>query len=150
MCKCPDVDKERKISMPRNRKSPDTDGLHPEVIKRGNKRLVEILYTIIKDAWENLEVPADLKGAELVTILKKGDRRDCRNYCGISLLPIPEKVFASILLNILLTLMDDFQPAVQCGFWVYWGTTEWSCNKYRWNSLNRICPATYLSTSQKR
>ena len=55
-------------------KSPGTDALHPKVIKRGGRRLAEILYTIIKEALENLEVLADWKDAQLVTTFKKGNR----------------------------------------------------------------------------
>ena len=42
-----------------DRKFPGADELHPEVIKRGDKRLVEVHYAIIRDAFENLEVLAD-------------------------------------------------------------------------------------------
>ena len=47
------------ISMLCDEKSPGTNGLNLEVIKRRYRRLDEVLYTIIKDAWKNLEFPAD-------------------------------------------------------------------------------------------
>ena len=64
MCKCLDLDKVSEvISMLRDVKSPGADGLNPEVIKKGGMKFVEVRYTNIKNTWENLEVPADWKGA---------------------------------------------------------------------------------------
>ena len=62
MCKCPNLDESSKVvSMFQDGKF--LDRLHPEFIKRRGKRLVEPLYTIIKDTWENLEVPTHWKDA---------------------------------------------------------------------------------------
>ena len=64
------------ISMLRNEKSPWANGLHPEIIKRKGGRLVEVLYIIVWDTWENLKVPADWKDAQLATIVKTVNIRD--------------------------------------------------------------------------
>ena len=98
-----------------------TDRLYPKVIKRRGRRLVKVLYTIIRDAWENLEVPGDWKDAQLDIIF---NRWDCGNYHGISLLFIPGNVFVCILLNRLSTLAEDFLPEVQCGFCINRETTD--------------------------
>ena len=72
MCKYPDLNEVSKvISMLCNGKSLGADGLHPEFIKRGGRKLVKVLHTIIRYAWKNLEVSADWKDAQLVTIFKK-------------------------------------------------------------------------------
>ena len=42
------------IFMFHDRKSPAVDGLHPEFIKGGGRWLVEVLYTVIKNACQNL------------------------------------------------------------------------------------------------
>ena len=53
----------------------------------------------------------------IVNIYKrKGDRQDCSNYRGISLLAIASKIFAKILLQRLLVIVDDVLPETQCGF----------------------------------
>ena len=112
MCKCPDLDEVSKvISMLCDGKSPSADGQHPEVIKRGGRKLVEVIYITIKDASENIEVTADWKDTQLVTTFKKRDRRDRDNYWEISLLSIPGKVFAWLS-----TLAEDFLSEAQCGF----------------------------------
>ena len=57
------------------------------------------------------------KDASIVTIYKKGDRTDCGNYRGISLLSIAGKIFAKILLNRLSThITPEVVPETQCGF----------------------------------
>ena len=57
------------------------------------------LHEIKKEAWKTAVVPQDWKHAQLITIFKKGDRKLCGNYRGISLLSILGKVFAHVLLN---------------------------------------------------
>ena len=60
ICKCSDLDEMSKVnSIFHGRKSLGADRLHPKVIKRDGRKLVKVLYTTIKDAWENLEAPAD-------------------------------------------------------------------------------------------
>ena len=97
-------------------RDPGADVIHTEIIKRGGPKLLETLTIIIRKAWEEGKVPQDWKDAQLVTIFKKGDRRVCGNYRGISLLSIPGKVFARVLLNRLLAQIDQFLPEAQCGF----------------------------------
>ena len=53
----------------------------------------------------------------MITIYKKGDRTDCGNYRGISLLSIAGKIFARILLKRLSThIPPEIVPETQCGF----------------------------------
>ena len=47
--------------------------------------------------WRCGNVPRDWQKALIVPIRKKGSRTKCENYCGISLLSIPGKVYTSIL-----------------------------------------------------
>ena len=61
-------------------------------------------------------VPQAWKDASIITIYKKGDRTDCGNYRGISLLSIAGKIFARILLNRLSThITPEVIPETQCG-----------------------------------
>ena len=53
----------------------------------------------------------------LVTLYKKkGDRGDCNNYHGISLLNIVGKLFAKVVLIKLRVLAERIYPESQCGF----------------------------------
>ena len=58
-----------------------------------------------------------MRDANIVTLYKnKGDRSDCNNYRGISLLSIVGKVFARVVLGRLQTLAARIYPESQCGF----------------------------------
>ena len=80
-------------------KAPGGDGIPAEVWKHGGDNLFSRLHQLITNAWKVGSVPQTWKDASIVTIYKKGDRTDCGNYRGISLLSIAGKIFARILLN---------------------------------------------------
>ena len=113
----PEVDEIREaVEMLRDGKSPGSDGIHPEIIKNGGSKLLCALHEIVQEAWRTAEVPQDWKDGQLVTIFKKGDRQLCGNYRGISLLSIPGKVFARVLLNRLSAHAEQILSEAQCGF----------------------------------
>ena len=121
----PDLDEvNNAISMLSNGKSPGADGIHPEIIKFGGTLLVQHLHEIIVDSWKSGQPPQDWKDAQLITLFKKGDRRLCGNYRGISLLSIPGKVFARVLLNRLSSYAENLLPEAQCGFRAGRGTVD--------------------------
>ena len=125
MNECPDIaEVVEAVNALSDRKSPGNDGIHPELLKKGGEELLQTLTEIITESWRNKEIPQDWKDAQLVTIFKKGDRRICGNYRGISLLSIPGKVFARILLNRLTKLAEQFLPEAQCGFRAGRGTSD--------------------------
>lgn len=98
-------------------RAPGEDGIPAEVWKHGGTKLVDRLHQLICSAWEEGTVPQAWKDASIVTIYKKGDRSDCGNYRGISLLSIAGKVFARILLNRLSKhVTPEIVPESQCGF----------------------------------
>jgi len=60
-----------------------------------------------------------------MTIYKKGDRTDCRNDRGISLLFKAGKMLAKILFKRLYThITPEVIPVTQRGFRVIWGTMD--------------------------
>ena len=75
------------------------DGTPAEVWKYGGANLSNRLHRWIIKIWEEGHVPQSWKDANIVTIYKKGDRTECGNYRGISLLSAAGKIFARILLN---------------------------------------------------
>jgi hypothetical protein len=52
----------------------------------------------------------------LVPIHKKGDKKDCNNYRGISLLPTTYKILSNILLSRLVPYAKEIIEDHQCGF----------------------------------
>ena len=68
-------------------KAPGKDGIPAEVLKCCKETLITELHEILCLCWSEGEVPQDMRNANVVTLYKnKGDRGDCNNYLGISLL----------------------------------------------------------------
>jgi hypothetical protein len=59
-----------------------------------------------------------------VEIHKKGDKTDCSNYCGISLLSTSYKTLSNILLSRLSPYVDEIIGDHQCGFQRNRSTTD--------------------------
>ena len=99
-------------------KAPGECGIPAEVWKHGGANLRERLYEMIVDIWISEQVPQDWKNANIVTIIvKKGSRKECGNYRGISLLSIARKIMACIILNrINEKISPKMLPETQCGF----------------------------------
>ena len=108
----------------KSRKSAGVDNIPFELLQHGGMSLKTRLHTLILRMWESQEVPNDFKDAVIITLFKKGDRKNCGNYRGISLLSIAGKIFARILLNRLQAVAERVLPESQCGFRASRGTTD--------------------------
>ena len=98
-------------------KAPGKDGIPVEVLKCCKETLITGLHEILCLCWSEGEVPQDMRDANVVTLYKnKGDRGDCNNYRGISLLSVVGKVFARGVLKRLQVLAEQVYPESQCGF----------------------------------
>lgn len=100
------------------RKAPGSDGIRPEVVKTAKESsLLRHLHELLVQCWEEGTIPQDMRDANIITLYKnKGDRRDCNNYRGISLLSVVGKAFARVVLNRLQVLAARVYPESQCGF----------------------------------
>ena len=101
-----------------NGKAPGSDGIPPEVVKAGkDSSLFKHLHSLLLQCWLERQVPQALRDSKIITLYKnKGDRCDCNNYRGISLLAIVGKVFARVVLSRLQVLGERVYPESQCGF----------------------------------
>ena len=97
-------------------KAPGNDGIPSKVIKAGmNTALLHYVHGFLLQCWEEGTVPQDMHDANIITLYKnKGDRSDCHNYRGISLLSVIGKAFARIVLNRLQMLAEWVYPEAQC------------------------------------
>ena len=101
----------------KDEKAPGGDGITAEVWKYGGANLSNRLHRWIIKVWEEGHVPQAWKDSNIVTIYKKGDRTECGNYRGISLLSAAGKIFARSLLNRLSShITPKVVPESQCGF----------------------------------
>ena len=101
-----------------NRKSPGGDGIPAEIYKYGGATILQSLYHIISMVWETETVPQGWKDSIIITLYKnKGDKAECGNSRGISLLSVAGKILAKILLKRLIEhVSEDLMPETQCGF----------------------------------
>ena len=99
-------------------KASGIDGLPAELYKYGGDQLLEKLTSLFTLCWEEGEVPGDLRGAVIVSLYKnKGEKSDCSNYRGVTLLSIAVKILARVLLNRLIpAIAEEVLPESQCGF----------------------------------
>ena len=91
-------------------------GIQGELLKAGGEVTVKWLQEIYSMVWRTDVVPRDWRRAVIVPIHKKGSRKLCKNYRGVSLLSIPGKVFASILNNRVRKVTEDKVMEEQAGF----------------------------------
>ena len=98
-------------------KSPGIDGITSEMLIYGGESLLKWLTRVCNVCVAEEEVPVDWMRAIIVPIYKgKGDRNECKNYRGISLLSIPGKVYGRIIIERVRVLTEGMIGEEQCGF----------------------------------
>ena len=94
-----DVEVELAIDKLKSHKSPGTDQIPAELIKAGGRKICLEIHKLITSIWKKEKLPEEWKESIIVPIYKKGDKTDCNNYRGISLLPTTYKILSNILLS---------------------------------------------------
>ena len=81
-------------------KSPGIDGIRGEMISAGGEKLKEELYKLCRQVWKERRVPEEwTQSLIIVTIPKKGNLTECKNYRTIALMSHIGKVLMIVLLN---------------------------------------------------
>jgi len=99
----------------KSHKSPGTDQIPGEMIKVGSRTISSKIYQLIISIWNKNKLPEKWKESIIVLTSKKGDKTDCSNYRGISLLPTTYKIVTSILLSRLIPYAEEAIGDHQCG-----------------------------------
>ena len=97
-------------------KAPGICGIHAELLKACGNALVS-MHAVLCSAWNTGINPTDWKRGLVVPLWKgKGDRQDCNNHRGVTLLSLPCKVFARIILYGVRHHLLEHQRPEQSGF----------------------------------
>jgi len=92
------------------------DQIPAELIKAGGRTIYLEIHKLIIPIWKKEKLPEEWKKPIIVPIHKKGDKTDCNNYRGISLLPTTYKILSNILLPRLIPYAKEIIGDHQCGF----------------------------------
>jgi Reverse transcriptase (RNA-dependent DNA polymerase)/Endonuclease/Exonuclease/phosphatase family len=107
---------EEAVKRLKNGKSAGIDNIQPELLKSGGREMIKTLAHLCNIIWRTGEVPRDWRDGIIIPIPKKGNLGDCNNWRGITLLSIPGKVLASIILKRIQGAVDDNLRQQQAGF----------------------------------
>ncbi|KAK3539176.1 hypothetical protein QTP86_028667, partial [Hemibagrus guttatus] len=105
-------------------KAPGVDEIHPEYLKSLDVVGLSWLTRLCNIAWRSGTVPLDWATGVVVPLFKKGDRRVCSNYRGITLLSLPGKVYSRVLERRVRPLVEPRIQEEQCGFRPSRGTLD--------------------------
>jgi len=95
---------------------PGIDEIPTELIKSGGGKICGEIHKLITSIWKKDKLPEEWKESIIVPIHKKGDKTDCNNYRGISLLPTTYNILSNILLLRLIPYAKEIIGDHQCGF----------------------------------
>jgi len=96
-------------------KSRKTAGVS-EMLKALNSEGILWLTRVCQVAWKFGKTSKELQAGVIISIFKKGNRRQYTNYRGISLLSLPGKVYAKCLERKCCDIVESKLEDGQCGF----------------------------------
>ena len=103
------------------KKEVGSDGLPPELLKLGlqqNRTILRELHRLTTLTWREGKVPQQWEDAVITVLYKKGDKTECGNYRGISLVSHAGKVLLKVVARRLSAYCEakGLLPEEQCGF----------------------------------
>jgi len=100
----------------KSHKSPGIDQIPAELIKAECRTIFLEIHKLINSIWKKEKLHEEWKESIIVPVHKKGDKTDCSNYRGISLLPTTYKILSNILLSRLISFAKGIIGDHQCSF----------------------------------
>ena len=92
---------------------------------------VKVLHSICQQIWKTQQWPQDWNWSVFIPIPKKGNAKECSNYCTIAVISHASKIMLKILQARLQQYVDRELPDVQAGFRKGRGTRDQIAN-IRW------------------
>ena len=91
----------------KSHESPGIDQILAKLIKAWDRTIYLEIHKPITSVWKKVKLPEEWKESIIVPIHRKGDKTDCNNYRGISLLPTTYKILSNILLSRLIPYVKE-------------------------------------------
>ena len=107
------------------------DGIPAKLFQILEDDAVKVLHSICQQIWKTQQWPQDWKRSVFIPIPKKGNTKECSNYCTIALFLHTSKVMLKILQARLQQYVNRELPDVQAGFRRGRGTRD-QIAKIRW------------------
>ena len=104
--------------------APGEDGISAALWKAGGAAARCRLTAIIANIWSSSSFPSDWKTSVVIPLHKKGDKTDCKNYRGISLIDVAYKVVEAVILDRIRGAVDNSLRENQGGFRPGRGTVD--------------------------
>ena len=92
------------------------DGIPIELFQILKDVTMKVLHSICQQIWKTQQWPQDWKISVFIPVPKKGNPKECSNYCTIVLTSHASKVMLKILHARLQQYMNHELPNVQAGF----------------------------------
>ena len=129
------------------------DGIPVELFQLLKDDAVKVLHSICQQIWKTQQQPQDWKRSIFIPIPKKGNAKECSNYCTIALFSHASKVMLNILQAMLQQYVNRELPDIQAGFRKGRGTRdqistsagsskkqESSRKTSQFSSVTQLCP----------
>ena len=92
------------------------DGIPAELFQILKDDAMKVLHSICQQIWKTYQWPQNWKRSVFIPIPKKGNAKECSNYCSIALISHASKVKLKILQARLQQYINHEIPDVQSGF----------------------------------
>ena len=92
------------------------DGILVELFQILKNYAVKVLHSIRQQIWKTQQWSQDRKRSVSISIPKKGNAKECSNYCILALIPHTSKEMLKILQARLKQYMNHELPDNQAGF----------------------------------
>ena len=102
-------------SITANKASGD-DGIPTKLFQILKDNAVKVLHSICQQIWQTQQWPQDWKKSAFIPVPKKGNAKECSDYCIVSLISQASKVMLKILQARLRQWMYQELPDVQARF----------------------------------
>ena len=97
-------------------KASEEDRIPSELFKILKDDAVKVLHSICQQIWKTQQWPQDWKRSVFISVSKKGNAKECSNYCTVALISHSSKVMLKILKASLQQYVNHELVDVQAGF----------------------------------